>query len=149
MLAAETVSEWASAKDSPIHGRGLFARVRIAAGTYVIEYVGEKLSKQPAAEECERGNEYIFSLDDEFDLNGNVEWNPARLINHSCCPNCEAELIDQHVWIVALRDIEAGEEITFNYGYDLEDYREHACNCGSSNCVGFILAEELLPLLPR
>ena len=71
-----------------------------------------------------------------------MPWNPARIINHSCAPNCEAELENERIWIVATRDIGAGEEITFNYGYDLEDYKEYVCRCGSPQCVGYIVAEE-------
>ena len=63
-------------------------------------------------------------------------------MNHSCSPNCEAQNMDGGIWIIALRDIRAGEEITFNYNYDLTDYKEHPCRCGAPNCVGFILAEE-------
>ena len=48
-----------------------------------------------------------------------------------------------HIWIITLRDIAAGEEVTFDYGYDLEDYREHSCRCGAPGCVGFIVAAEL------
>ena len=75
-------------------------------------------------------------------LDGKVDWNPARLLNHSCSPTCEAEEDDERIWIVALRDIKAGEEITFNYNYDLQDYQEHPCRCGAPNCVGYIVAEE-------
>jgi hypothetical protein len=75
-------------------------------------------------------------------LDGNVPWNPARFLNHSCDPNCEAEPDGGRVWIVARRGIRAGEEITFNYGYDLQDYREHPCRCGAADCVGYIVAAE-------
>jgi hypothetical protein len=85
---------------------------------------------------------YIFEIDDEFDLNGNVDWNPARFLNHACAPNCESELDEGRIWILALRDIPAGEELTFNYGYGLEDHHEHPCHCGAPACVGFIVAEE-------
>ena len=61
---------------------------------------------------------------------------------HGCAPNCEAELDEGRIWIVALRDIAAGEELSFNYGYDLTDYRDFPCRCGTSACVGFIVAEE-------
>ena len=64
------------------------------------------------------------------------------LLNHSCAPNCEAELLDDRIWIIARRDIQPGEEITFNYGYDLENYRDYPCCCGSPHCVGYIVAEE-------
>ena len=134
-------------KESPIHGQGLFARAPIVPGTRIIEYVGEKITKQESLLRCQDGNEFIFALDNETDLDGNVEWNPARWINHSCAPNSEPRLLEGQVWIVATRAIPSGEEITFNYGYDLDSYREHPCHCGSPSCVGYIVAEEFFPLL--
>lgn len=130
-------------KGSPIHGIGGFAKTTIREGTRIIEYLGERISKGESLCRCEQNNEYIFTLNGEQDLDGNMAWNPARFINHSCAPNCEPELENDRIWIVATRDIRAGEEITFNYGYDLEDYRDYACRCGSPNCVGYIVAEEL------
>jgi len=127
---------------SAIHGVGGFAKADFAAGTRVIEYVGEKITKAESLRRCESANEYIFSLDDESDLDGNVPWNPARFLNHSCDPNCEAEPDGGRIWIVARRGIRAAAEITFNYGYDLDDYREHPCRCGAADCTGYILAEE-------
>src|SRR5207253_510142 len=102
-------------------------------GTRVIEYRGIKITKQQSLERCQANNEYIFALDDEADLDGHVEWNLARLINHSCEPNTEAELIEGKIWITATRRIFSGEEITFNYGYDLEFYRDYPCHCGASS----------------
>jgi SET domain-containing protein len=130
-------------RSSAIHGSGGFALVPIAAGTNIIQYVGEKIGKVESLRRCMANNPFIFYLDEEFDLDGAVEWNPARWLNHSCAPNCEAlEEEDGSIWIVALRDITPGEEITFNYGYDLEDYREHPCKCGSPECVGYMVAQE-------
>ena len=94
-------------------------------------------------------NWFIFGLDDEFDLDGHVEWNPARFLNHSCAPNCEAVCEEGRIWITALRDIRPGEEVTFNYGYDLEDFQEHPCHCGAPQCVHYIVAEELMPDLRK
>lgn len=136
-------------RQSAIDRLGGFARVDIPAGTRVIEYVGERISKAEALRRCEANNEYIFTLDDMHDLDGNVPWNPARLLNHSCAPNCEAELDGERIWILALRDIQAGEELTFNYGYDLENYREHPCRCGTSDCVGYIVADEFFDHVRR
>ena len=130
-------------RPSTIHGVGGFAKADIAAGTHVIEYVGEKITKTELLHRCESSNEYIFSLDETYDLDGSVPWNPAQFLNHSCDPNCEAEPDGGRIWIVARRDIRAGEEITFNYGYDLQDYREHPCRCGAPDCAGYIVAEEL------
>ena len=137
---------------SPIHGTGCFALADISMGSRIIEYVGNKIDKQESVRQCQLNNPFVFFLDPDHDLNGQVEWNPARFLNHSCSPNCEAELIEGRIWIVARRDIRAGEEITFNYGYDLECFREYPCHCGSPDCVGFILAEEFhasLRPLPR
>ena len=130
--------------DSRIHGTGGFARCDIPAGTYVIEYVGERIDKAEAAKRCEADNRYIFTLDDTWDIDGDVSWNPPRFINHSCAPNCEAEVDEEagRIWIKALRDIKAGEELSFNYGYDVADYLDHPCRCGTSACVGYIVAEE-------
>lgn len=137
-------TDWISFRRSRIHGMGGFARKDIPAGTPLIEYLGRKVTKAESLRLCEEDNPYIFCLDDEHDLDGGVEWNPARFINHSCAPNCETELDEEagRVWVLALRDIRAGEELTFNYGYELSEYREHPCRCGAPGCVGFIVAEE-------
>lgn len=136
---AESLAE---IRNSPIAGNGAFARRAIPAGTRVIEYVGEKISKAESHARCEANNVCIFSLDEEHDLDGNVPWNPARFLNHSCAPNCEAVDDNGQIWIVACRDIAPGEELTFNYGYDLVDYHEHPCHCGAPKCVSYIVAEE-------
>lgn len=140
-IVAET--EWVVFRKSPIHGIGGFARRDIPAGTRVIEYVGERITKEESTRRCEANNQYIFCLNDRYDLDGNVPWNPARFLNHSCDPNCESELDEEaeRIWIVARRDIRAGEELTFNYGYDLSEYKDYPCNCGAPNCVGYIVAE--------
>ena len=134
-------------RQSQIHGTGGFAARDIPSGTRVIEYVGEKITKAESLRRCEANNEFIFCLDDTFDLDGSVDWNPARFLNHSCEPNCETVIEDGRVWIVANRDIKAGEELTFNYCYDLEDYREYPCLCGAPQCVGYIVAEDFHDLL--
>jgi len=147
MNVAET--EFLTFKSSAIHGTGGFARVEIPSGTRVIEYVGETISKQESLARCERGEEFIFAIDDEHDLDGNVDWNPARFLNHSCEPNCEARFIDGRIWLAAIRDVRAGEELTFNYSYDLEDYREHPCRCEARTCVGYMVAEEFFEQVRR
>jgi SET domain-containing protein len=129
-------------RDSRIHGRGGFAKMAIRQGTRVVEYVGERISKAESLRRCESNNECIFALNSEQDLDGSVAWNPARFINHSCAPNCEARMENERIWVVATREIQPGEESTFNYGYDLEDYQDYPCRCGSPNCVGHIVAEE-------
>jgi SET domain-containing protein len=138
--------QWIEARNSRIHGRGLFARRDISAGAQLVQYVGRRVSKDQSAELRLHRNNYIFRLDEENDIDGKVSWNPARLINHSCEPNCDAELDDRdRIWIVSRRLIRRGEELTFNYGYDLTDFMNYPCRCGAATCVGYMVAEELFP----
>ena len=138
--------QWIEIRRSRIHGRGIFARRDIAAGSCLIQYVGRRISKDQSAELCLKRNAYIFTLNDLSDLDGRVSWNPARLINHSCEPNCDAEVDDRdRIWIVSRRSIQRGEELTYNYGYDLKDFRNYSCRCGSATCLGYMVAEELIP----
>lgn len=143
MVAMQQDQPLVEFRPSTVHGMGGFASAPISAGAAVIEYLGDRINKQESINRCAQGNACIFYLDDSYDLDGAVERNSARFLNHSCSPNCEAQLRSGRIWIVALQDIRAGEEITFNYNYDLEHYREHPCRCGSPNCIGFIVAEEL------
>jgi len=130
------------ARKSSIHGYGGYARKPIRKGKRIIEYVGPKLTKDEAAAELENQNEYVFTLDDDVDIDGSVKWNIARYINHSCDPNCESDIKKGRVWIYSVRAIKKGEELTYNYGYDLEDYETRECACGSKKCLGYMVAEE-------
>ena len=134
-------------RPSPIHGLGTFAVAPIRAGLLLIEYIGEKITKTESVRRCEAGNLFVFELDEKWDIDGGVGWNPARFLNHSCAPNCDAEYIEGQIWIVARREIATGEELTFNYGYDWEDHHEHSCRCGAPECVGYIVSEEFFPKL--
>lgn len=148
-------------KQSSIHSFGIFAKKDIAKGTRIIEYVGEKITKVEgqrrvaAAYELhrndpDRGAVYIFEINKRQSIDGNVSYNAARHINHSCEPNAESDVIRGKVWITAIKDIKAGEEITYNYGYDFsEEYIEHPCRCGTKSCVGYILHEDAWPKLRR
>jgi SET domain-containing protein len=129
-------------ESSPIHGLGGFAKVDLLSGTRILEYLGKRIDKQESARRCEANNVYIFFLNELQDIDGDVEWNPARFLNHSCSPNCEAQLDEGRIWIVATRDIWSEEELTFNYGFDLDDYRSYPCRRGSPQCVGYMVAEE-------
>ncbi len=147
-------------KESSIHSIGIFAKKNILAGTRVIEYVGEKITKAESDRRADiplqqnKRNEsygavYIFTLNKRHDIDGNVPYNTARFINHSCDPNCEAEVIRGHIWIIALRGIKKGEELSYNYNYGFDDYEDHTCRCGSHRCVGYILDEDHWPRLRR
>jgi len=135
------VNEYVVFRPSRIHGMGGFAAKIIPPGTHIIEYLGERIGKGESLQRCAAGNQYIFALNEAEDLDGSVPWNPARLLNHSCAPNCEIQISNGRIWLVGLRGIGAGEELTFNYGYDLEDYRSYPCQCGAPDCVGYIVAE--------
>ncbi len=138
---------------SGIHSNGVYVQRDIVSGTRIIEYVGKKITKREsevigdrvftdAKNNPVRGMVYIFTLNKRHDIDGNVSWNPARFINHSCSPNCEAVNIRGHIWIVALRDIKACEELTYDYGYSIDDFEQHPCRCGSKNCVGYIVSRD-------
>lgn len=148
-----TKTKYWEVRNSEIHGSGMFARMDIPAETQIIQYLGEKLTKEESnkrglewEEEARKtgdGLVYIFELNDEFDIDGNVPDNQARLINHSCDPNCEAIIYDEEeLWICSLRDIQKGEELSFDYGYDISHFLDHPCRCGSEECVGFIVRED-------
>jgi uncharacterized protein len=129
-------------KPSRIHGIGGFAWVDLRKGQRIIEYIGPKISKAKGLAELYQDNAYIFSLDDEYDIDGRVPWNPARFLNHSCVPNCEAAIVRQRIWLYALRRIKAGEELTYNYGHGLGGYEDRPCYCGASACVGYMVDEQ-------
>jgi SET domain-containing protein len=141
-MGTQVISHLYEVRPSRIHGTGVFARVDLREGSRVLEYVGERVTKEESLRRREDGNFFVFVVTDKFDIDGAVDWNPARFINHSCSPNCEARMEDERIWIIALRDIKAGEELGFNYGYDLQDYEDHPCSCGAPNCLGFMVAEE-------
>ena len=147
-----TTTPWAKRGVSGIHGRGLYATRPIPAGTRIIAYDGERITKAESdRRELKRvarekaggdGCVYIFELNKRCDIDGSMAWNTARLINHSCAPNCRTEIIRGTIWIIAKRDIAEGEELFFDYRYGMEGWREHPCRCGTDRCVGYIVASE-------
>ena len=160
MSFLKTTSPYIIRRRSSIHGRGVFAKRDISKGARIIEYVGERITKVEAERRGEarlnshrvdrsQGAVYLFDLNKRYDIDGNVPYNTARHINHSCDPNAETEIIRGKIWIIALRDISKGEEITYNYGYGFEDYEDHRCYCGTHRCVEYILAEGHWPKLKK
>ncbi len=133
---------WVSVADSKIDRNGVFARRMIPAGTRLFPYRGIRITKEEATRRLEDGNAYLFILDDEYDLDGDVPENLARFVNHSCFPNCESFHQGDEIWIASLEDIQPGAEITINYGYGLEDYPNNPCYCGHQECIGYIVAED-------
>lgn len=114
-------------KRSGIEGYGLFARKRIPKGMSIVEYTGEKVSKGEAERRSKDNDKvFLFELNDKYDIDGASNGNEAKYINHSCRPNCESvNYDDKEIWIEAIRDIEEGEELT--YDYCIEGFE---CNCG-------------------
>lgn len=134
---------------SGIHGRGVYAKVAIPEGHVIIEYTGERITKAESErreaarlEQLRRGRDgctYIFDLNKKYDLDGRRGGNISRFINHSCDPNCRAEQDRGRIWIIAKRDIAAGEEISFDYGYSFSDWADNPCRCGTAHCAGYIV----------
>jgi len=148
--ASELGNEWFIVKGSGIQGRGGFARKRIPAGTRIIEYTGEVISHEVADDRyddaaMERHHTFLFAVDEETVIDGAIGENPAKYINHSCEPNCEPVVEGKQVFIDAIRDIEEGEELFYDYAYERDpdgddDEEQYICLCGSPKCRGSILA---------
>lgn len=138
---------------SGIHGRGVFAKEFIPAGTRLIEYRGERLTTEEADARYpdELGtahHTFLFAIDDDVVIDAAVRGNMARWINHSCEPNCDAVIEDARVFIESVVDIEEGEELTYDYNFILEERhspaakRRYPCICGTPGCRGTILAKK-------
>ena len=132
-------------KKSNIDKRGLYASNNIKSGTKVIEYIGKLISKKETETNPKFDNEkdiYLFNLNSKYDLDGDYSWNTARLINHSCNPNCEVDGKGLKIWVTAIKDIKKGDELSYDYGFGYDvDYKQFPCKCGSQNCVGYIVRE--------
>ena len=137
---------------SKIHGKGVFATRRIPKGTRLIEYKGERISWEEADrrydDSIQPHHTFLFAVDDKTVIDGGRYGNDARWINHSCDPNCEAVEEDGRIFIESIRDIEPGEELTYDYSYILDERHTAAvkarypCYCGSPKCRGTILGNK-------
>jgi SET domain-containing protein len=136
---------------SSIQGLGAFATRRISKGTRIIEYVGERITEEESDRRYDdasmkRHHTFLFSLDDGTVIDAAVGGNEARFINHSCDPNCEAVIERKRIYIEAIRTIQPGTELAYDYAYersddcDEETERLYVCRCGSKKCRGTILA---------
>lgn len=136
---------------SNVHGKGVFALAPFRAGETIMEYTGEVITWKEALRRHPHDPEnpthtFYFHIDDDNVIDGKRFGNSARWINHSCDGNCEADERDGRIFIRALRDIEPGEELSFDYGlvidarYTPKLKAEYACRCGSKNCRGTLLA---------
>jgi len=138
---------------SRIHGSGVYAARRIRKGTRIVEYLGERISHATADARYEEkgqddGHTFLFIVDRRVVIDAGVDGNEARFINHSCDPNCETVIEDRRVFIEALRTIQPGEELGYEYGLtwestdDPEELARYACRCGAAKCRGTMLAEK-------
>lgn len=137
-------------RKSGIQGKGAFAARRIRAGQRIIEYAGERISNEESdrrydEEKMRRHHTFLFTLDRKTVVDGHRQGNDSRFINHSCDPNCEAVIEDKRIFIYALRNIQPGTELAYDYQYertgenddDLEQF--YKCHCGAAKCRGSIM----------
>lgn len=137
-------------RNSRIQGRGVFAAKRIRPGRRIIEYVGERIHPDEELKRypdhlMDRHHTFLFAVDEKTTIDAAVDGNDARFINHSCDPNCEAVDYDGHIWIEAIKNIQPGVELTYDYNFmtdeppTADEIRRYPCRCGSSNCRGTIM----------
>ena len=147
-------------RQSKIHGRGVYAKRRIRKGTRIIEYVGDRISHEVTDARYELkpeddGHTFLFVVDDDICIDAGVGGNAARYINHKCDANCETIIEDRRVFIEAIRTIEPGEELGYDYQLtwestdDPEELKLYACRCGAANCRGTMLDREPLDVKRR
>ena len=136
---------------SGVHGKGVFAVQSLAEGETLIEYGGEVISWKEALrrhphDPLDPNHTFYFHIDDKHVIDGKQGGNSSRWINHSCQPNCEADEEGGRVFIKALRNIQPGEELFYDYGliidakYTKKLKAEYPCWCGSKSCRGTLLA---------
>jgi SET domain-containing protein len=142
--------DMARVRRSRVHGRGMFALRRIRKGTRIIEYLGERITHKQADTRYENksahdNHTFLFIVDRGVVIDAGVDGNDARFINHCCDPNCESVIDDRRVFIEALRTIQPGEELNYDYqiGRDRSDPPNadeiFACRCGATSCRGSML----------
>ena len=143
------------ARNSKIHGRGVYALAPIKKGTRVIEYLGDRISHAEADRRYEKkgeddGHTFLFIASNRTVIDAGVDGNDARFINHSCNPNCETVIENSRVFIDAIRNIKPGEELGYDYQLTWESTDDpvelalYACRCGAKKCRGTMLDKEPL-----
>ena len=143
------------ARNSEIHGTGVYAIAPIKKGTRVIEYLGDRISHAEADRRYEKkgdddGHTFLFIASNRTVIDAGVRGNDARFINHSCNPNCETVIENGRVFIEAIRNIKPGEELGYDYQLtwettdDPQELALYACRCGAKRCRGTMLDREPL-----
>ncbi|WP_254774907.1 SET domain-containing protein [Polaromonas sp. YR568] len=136
---------------SGVHGKGVFAVQDLAEGETLIEYVGEIINWKEALrrhphDPKDPNHTFYFHIDEDHVIDAKHGGNSSRWINHSCKPNCEADEVEGRVFIKALRNIKAGDELFYDYGliidapYTKKLLAEYPCWCGAKNCRGTLLS---------
>lgn len=136
---------------SGVHGKGVYAVVPLKAGERLLEYTGELISWAEALrrhphDPAQPHHTFYFHIDDERVIDAKHGGNSSRWINHSCAPNCEAEVDGGRVFIRALRNIAVGEELFYDYGLVIDEpytkalKAQYPCWCGAAACRGTLLA---------
>ena len=136
---------------SGVHGKGVFALQDLAEGETLIEYVGEVISWPEAQrrhphDPAHPNHTFYFHVDEERVIDALYGGNSSRWINHACAPNCEAEEQGGRIFIKALRNIPAGEELNYDYGLMIDERytaklkAQYPCWCGAPDCRGTLLA---------
>ena len=142
---------------SKVHGQGVFALQRIRKGTRIIEYVGDRISHARANRRYDDHDEndnhtFLFAVDRNVVIDATVGGNDSRFINHSCDPNCESNIETRRVFVDAIRTIEPGEELNYDYqiGRERDDPPNvdviYACRCGAQSFRGTMLWPPKRPL---
>ena len=143
-------------RHSPVHGHGVFALRRIRRGTTVIEYLGERVTHEEADDRYSDkdpadNHTFLFTVDAKTVIDGGVQGNDARFINHGCDPNCQSTTRNKRIYIEAIRTIQPGEELAYDYQIDRDaddpaDVDEvFACRCGAAKCRGSMLVARKKP----
>lgn len=119
---------------SRINGKGCFAATAFKRG----RKVGERITNREAAGRVAKGGKIrICELNERLSIDASRGGDASAFINHSCAPNCFSRVTHGHMIFFALRDIEAGEEITLDYTPSQHPGRR--CSCGAPNCRGVMM----------
>ncbi len=149
-------SRYFDVRQSGIQGKGAFANRRIRKGQRIIEYAGERITNDEADSRYDesamrRHHTFLFTVTPRIVVDGAINGNESIYINHSCDPNCEAVIEDKRIFIEAIRTIQPGEELVYDYQYertgesDEEMEKFYKCLCGAPNCRGSIMKAKPTP----
>jgi SET domain-containing protein len=119
-------------------GLGVFALEPLKKGDFIMEYIGKKVTSKYADE---HPNRYLFEINSKWTIDGSPRYNKARYFNHACKPNCEVDIKKGRILIFALRNIKAGEELTYDYGEEYFDdyFKKPGCRCGFCDGTGKLI----------